>query len=69
MALAGDPPAAGPAVTSFVLNVGGPLSLALPLPTRSMNGAVPAGAYPFSVAAVNACGQGPATAPQTVTVP
>jgi hypothetical protein len=64
-----DPPGAGPAVSSYVLTVTGALNLALPLTTRSISGAVPPGAYDLSVLAVNPCGSGAATAPQSVTVP
>lgn len=69
LSLAWDPPAAGPAVTSYVLNVSGALSLAIPLNTRSVSGAVPPGSYTFTVTATNPCGNGPASAAQTITVP
>jgi hypothetical protein len=69
LALSWDPPAAGPAIASYVLNVSGALSLAIPVATRGIGGAVPPGTYTLSVAAVNACGQGPATVAQSVTVP
>ena len=64
-----DPPSAGPAVSSYVLRVTGALNLALPLGTRSISGAVPAGIYNLSVLAVNPCGSGEETLPQSVTVP
>jgi hypothetical protein len=64
-----DPPGAGPAVSSYVLKVTGALNLALPLTTRSIGGAVPAGSYNLSVLAVNPCGAGSETVPQSVTVP
>ena len=64
-----DPPSAGPAVSSYVLRVSGALNLDLPLGVRSISGAVPAGDYTLSVLAVNPCGSGEETAPQSVTVP
>lgn len=63
-----NPAASGSAATSFVLNVSGPITLALPLPARSITSPVPPGTYTFSVSAVNACGASAATAPQTVVV-
>jgi YVTN family beta-propeller protein len=64
-----DPPASGPAVASYILNVRGALTLSLPMATRSIGGAVSPGTYNLSVLAVNACGSGPETTPQSVTVP
>jgi YVTN family beta-propeller protein len=64
-----DPPVAGPAVSSYVLQVTGALNLALPLTARSISGGVGPGTYNLSVVAVNPCGSGVATAPQSVTVP
>lgn len=69
LAVSWDPPAAGAAVSSYVLNVGGPLALAIPWSTRSISGAVPPGAYTLSVSAVNPCGAGAPAAAQSVTVP
>jgi len=69
LAISWDPPPGGPAISSYVLNVSGALSLALPLGTRTISGPVPAGSYTFRVAALNACGTGVATAPQTISVP
>lgn len=64
-----DPPATGPAATSYVLNVTGayvgPLGVGA---TRSLSTGVPAGTYNVSVAAVNSCGTSPATAVQSVTI-
>jgi hypothetical protein len=64
-----DPPTSGAAISNYVLTVSGALSLAIPLSTRTIGGAVPAGSYTFSVSAVNPCGTGVATGPQTITVP
>jgi YVTN family beta-propeller protein len=64
-----DPPAAGPAVSSYLLKVTGTLNVTLPLTTRSISGAVPAGSYNLSVQTMNPCGAGGETTPQPVTVP
>ena len=64
-----DPPSAGPAVSSYLLRVTGALNLVLPLNTRTISGVVPPGTYNLSVLAVNPCGPGEETAPQSVTVP
>ena len=56
-------------MSSYVLKVTGALNLALPMSTRSISGAVPPGIYNLSVLAVNPCGSGDETLPQTVTVP
>jgi predicted phage tail protein len=69
LSLAWDPPGAGPAVSSYVLKVTGALNLDVPLSVRSVSGAVPPGIYNFAVLAVNSCGLGAETAPQSVTVP
>jgi hypothetical protein len=63
------PPVAGAAPTGYVLHVSGSFSGAFPLPSRAISGAVGPGSYTLSVSAVNACGNGPATAPMTVAVP
>lgn len=64
-----QPPASGPAATSYVLHVSGALSANFPTSSRAMAGQVPPGSYVLSVSAVNSCGAGPATATRTVTVP
>ena len=69
LAVAWDPPAAGAALTGYVLYVSGSLSFPIPLTTRSISGSVPPGSYTFSVAAANSCGQGAPSASQSVTVP
>ncbi len=62
-------PVGGPAPTSYRLIVSGTFTADLALTQRTISGAVGAGAYTLSVIATNACGSGPATAPQTVTIP
>jgi len=69
LAISWDPPAAGAALSHYVLTVSGPLSLAIPLGLRTIGGPVGPGTYTFTVAAVNACGTGAASTPQAVTVP
>ena len=64
-----DPPASGPAVSNYVLRVTGALDLSLPMTARAVSGTVAAGTYNLSVLAVNPCGSGVATPPQSVTVP
>ena len=68
MSVSWDPPNAGPAVSSYLLRVTGALNLVLPLNTRNISGAVPPGVYSLSVLAVNPCGSGVETQPQSVTV-
>lgn len=63
-----DPPATGPAATSYVLSVGGAFTGSVPFAVRSFITSAPSGAYTFNVVAVNACGASPATATQTVFV-
>ena len=64
-----DPPNAGPAATSYIVNVTGALNLSLPFTTRRAAGTVPSGTYNLSVVAVNVFGAGVATPPQSITVP
>ena len=64
-----DPAPSGPAPTFFVLNVSGAFVGTLPTTLRSLTGSVGPGTYTVSVYAANACGNGPATPSQTVTVP
>ena len=64
-----DPPASGPAVSSYILRVTGALDLTLPMTVRSISGTVPAGTYDLSGQAVNPCGSGVETPPQSVVVP
>jgi hypothetical protein len=62
-------PASGPAVTGYVLTVGGAAALALDVPGRSLSSPAPPGVYTLMVAARNACGIGPGTPTLSVTVP
>lgn len=64
-----DLPAAGPAPTSYVLQVRGAIDLDAPLTQRLVSGGVPPGTYNLSVVAVNACGTSAPTPVQSVTVP
>jgi hypothetical protein len=63
------PAATGTAPTSYVLNVTGSYVGAFAVATRGLSGTVGLGSYTLSVAAVNACGQSPGSAPQTIVVP
>jgi hypothetical protein len=63
------PASAGPAPTSYVLHVTGPLAGSIPTTERALSGTVAPGSYTLRVAAVNGCGESPATPPQTVIVP
>jgi len=64
-----EPPSSGAAATGYVLQVSGPVSLALPLTVRELSSPAPPGTYTFTVSATNSCGQGATTAAQSVTVP
>ncbi len=64
-----DPPAAGPAAESYVLNVSGALNGSIPTTLRALAGQAPPGSYTISVTAVNPCGSSPASAPQTIVIP
>ncbi len=63
-----DPAVSGPAPASFVLSVTGSFVGTFPLPGRTISASAPSGTYNLTVRAVNACGAGPATAAQTVTI-
>jgi predicted phage tail protein len=69
LTLSWDPPLAGPAVSRYVVRATGALNLTLTLDARTISGVVPAGTYNLSVLAVNPCGSGIETVPQSVTVP
>jgi len=64
-----DTPSGGTPATSYRLNVSGSFVGSLPLATLGFASGAPSGTYNFSVQAVNACGAGPVTAFQTVTIP
>jgi uncharacterized protein (DUF1800 family) len=64
-----QPPAGGPAPTRYIVSVGGAAAAAFPTSGLSLSGAAPPGTYSLSVRAINACGEGPATPAQTITVP
>ena len=64
-----DPPAAGAAPTSYVLDVTGSFVGTFPMTTRQISAPVTLGSYTVSVSAVNACGTSAATAAQTIVVP
>ena len=64
-----DLPASGPAPTDYVLVVTGSFNGAIPTPGRALSGTVGPGTYNISVYAANSCGNGPATAVQSVTIP
>lgn len=68
LTLAWLPPASGPAVTSYLLNVSGAFNGTVPTPARHLSASVGLGAYTVAVAATNACGTSAATPPQTVNV-
>jgi len=64
-----DPPASGPAASSYILNVTGSFVGGFATATRALSGQVGPGSYTMNVVAVNPCGASAATAPQTVVVP
>ena len=64
-----DLPTSGAAPTAYVLVVSGSFNGAIPTPARALSGTVGPGTYNISVFAANSCGNGPATAVQTVTIP
>lgn len=68
LTVAWEPPASGAAVSSYVLEVSGAITLSVPFATRGVTAPVPPGVYTFQVRAVNACGGSALSAPVTVTV-
>jgi hypothetical protein len=64
-----DSPLSGTAPASYLLTASGEVNGSLPLVDRRISAQVPPGSYTFTVAAVNDCGTGPATAPVVVVVP
>ena len=63
--LAWEPPATGPALESYIVQVGGTFTGATPTTSRALSGVAPPGAYTISVAARNSCGIGPASPSNT----
>jgi hypothetical protein len=64
-----DPPGAGPAPTSYLVHVTGSFQGSIATDGRSLSGAVGSGVYRISVSGTNPCGNGVATAVQTVIIP
>lgn len=64
-----DAAPSGPATTGFVVTVSGTFTGSFTLTSPTISGTVGPGSYGVSVAGTNACGQGAATAVQTVIVP
>ena len=64
-----DPPATGPAPTSYLVNVSGAFTAAVPTTGRLVGGTVGPGTYGFAVRSVNPCGQSPPSPLQTSAVP
>ena len=67
--LAWTPPATGPAVESYAVQVSGAFTGTLSSMTRFLSGSAGPGTYTISVAGVNACGVGTFTAPLTIAIP
>jgi titin len=66
--LAWAPPAGGSAVESYVVRVAGAFTGTLTTTRRSLSGVAAAGEYTVTVAAMNSCGVGAATAPASVVI-
>ena len=64
-----DPPAAGPAASSYVLIVSGSFAGSLATTARSVSAPAPPGSYTVGVVAVNPCGSSPPSTPQTIVIP
>jgi hypothetical protein len=62
-------PVAGPAPTSFLVNVSGAFTGSFSVATRSLSGSVGPGSYTFSLRSQNSCGVSVPTALVTVVVP
>ncbi|MGE3473731.1 MAG: DUF1800 family protein [Vicinamibacterales bacterium] len=66
--LSWDSPLSGTPATGYLLHVSGTYSASVPMYGRGFSAAVPPGQYTFILQAVNACGGGPMTPYQIVTV-
>lgn len=64
-----EPATGGPAPAAYRLQVYDPFTGSLPVAGRSFSTTPPPGVYQFAVIAVNACGESPASATETVTFP
>ncbi len=64
-----DLPIAGPAPTSFVVNVTGGYAGAFPVTARRLSGTVGPGSYTIAVTSRNSCGSSLPSSPVTVVVP
>ena len=63
-----QPPASGPAPTSYVVMVSGSAAASFTTTGLALSGNAPPGTFVLSVRAVNSCGSSPATASRTVVV-
>ena len=64
-----DPPAAGPAASSYVLSVTGSFTASFATAGRALSGQAGPGTYTVSVAAANPCGSSAPAPAQTIVVP
>jgi hypothetical protein len=64
-----QPPTSGTAATGYALIVTGNVAGSFPIAGRTVSGVIGPGSYTLRVAAANACGHGPSSAPQTIVVP
>jgi uncharacterized protein (DUF1800 family) len=69
LSVAWQPPAAGPAPAEYVVSVGGSAAATFTTSGLTLSGAAPRGTYVLNVRSVNACGQSPASASRTISVP
>lgn len=69
VSLGWDLPPSGSTPTSYVLDVSGAVSGAVPLTARAFSAPAPPGTYTFSVRAVNVCGTSAPSASVTLSVP
>ena len=64
-----DPPAAGAGPLQYVLRVTGAFTGSVPTAERTLSGTVGPGTYSIGIAAANACGEGPSSVAQSISVP